>query len=155
MRAAAEIQDVERISREALAQVRAAVRGYRATGLRAEVDEARAALRAAGIEFNCDMPDARLAPSQESALAFAVREAVTNILRHSGARSCRLALRFDSGVCEMAIDDDGRGGSAAEGCGLSGMRERVQALGGTLERAGSHGTSLRIRLPLHAASGAA
>jgi two-component system sensor histidine kinase DesK len=147
-RAAREIRDVERISRDSLAQVRAAVRGYRSTGLMAEIDHARAILDTAGIRFECEMERVSLPPSEESVLVLAIREAVTNIVRHSQAASCRIAFLRTTGGYELQIADDGHGGMAAEGSGLSGMRERVESLGGVMERDGSAGTRLLIRIPV-------
>ena len=147
-RAAREIRDVERISRDALAQVRAAVRGFRSAGLLAEVDHARELLEAAGIRFDCEMDRVSVPPSEESVLVLALREAVTNIVRHSAARSCRVRFLRTTDGYQLQISDDGRGGCAAEGSGLHGMRERVESLGGTLERDGSSGTRLMIRIPM-------
>lgn len=150
-RAVDEIRDVERISRDALTQVRAAVRGYRTTGLAAEVETARKALQTAGIELECDLHPGPLPAAQEGVLALAIREACTNVVRHAKATRCRLALRRGPGQFELEIVDDGQGGTPREGSGLSGMRERVEALGGTLEHDGSHGMRLLLRLPLEAA----
>ncbi|MGC4052483.1 MAG: sensor histidine kinase [Paludibaculum sp.] len=150
-RAIAEIRDVERVSREALAEVRAAVRGYRSAGLMAEVENARQALRLAGIELECDLAGGPLPPAQEGVLALAIREASTNVVRHARASHCRMALRRGPRQYELEIADDGQGGNAREGAGLSGMRERVEALGGTLEHDGSRGMRLLLRLPLEAA----
>ena len=147
-RAAVEIGDVERISREALAQVRAAVQGYRSGGIESELQQARAMLDAAGVRLEASVERPPLSPAQENVLALALREAVTNIVRHAQATVCRLALRQEARWCELEIADDGRGGAAAEGNGLSGMRQRVEAIGGVLERDGSAGTTLRIRAPL-------
>ena len=156
VRAATEIHEVERISREALAQVRAAVRGYCSAGFAAELQHAREALQAAGIDVHCDTQLARLPAQQESVLALALREAVTNVVRHSSARSCQIYLGNAHGAVELQIKDDGRGSSVEEGFGLSGMRERIEAIGGTLEKDGSRGMRLLIRLPgPAAASGAA
>jgi len=152
-RAAAEIRDVERISREALGEVRAAVRGYHSVGLDAELDHAREALKAAGIEFDAKVEPITVSATQESVLALAIREAVTNVVRHAGARTCQLALRCRYFGSELEIADDGRGGNDPDGFGLSGMRERVEALGGTLERNGSQGMRLILRLPAPGASG--
>jgi two-component system sensor histidine kinase DesK len=152
-RAAQEIRDVERISREALAEVRAAVRGYHSVGLEAELEHAREALTAAGIEFDVKVEPVTVSASQESVVALAIREAVTNIVRHAGAKSCQLWLRCRYFGCELEIADDGRGGSAPDGFGLSGMRERVEALGGTLERDGSQGMRLILRLPVPGSRG--
>ena len=147
-RAAEEIRDVERISREALAQVRAAVRGYRSVGFESELRQAREALETAGIAVEARVEQPQLSAMQESVFAMALREAVTNIVRHAHATICRLSLRQNGRYCELEIADNGRGGALEEGSGLSGMRERVEALGGILERDGSNGTLLRIRVPV-------
>jgi two-component system sensor histidine kinase DesK len=147
-RAAEEIRDVERISREALAQVRAAVRGYRSAGFASELQQAREALETAGIAVEARVEQPPLSAMQESVFAMALREAVTNIVRHAHATICRLSLRQNGRYCELEIADNGRGGALEEGSGLSGMRERVEALGGMLERDGSNGTLLRIRVPV-------
>ena len=78
----------------------------------------------------------------------AVREAATNIVRHARATACRVRLHATGATCELEVTDNGAGGNAGEGCGLSGMRQRIEALGGTLERDGSRGTRLLIRLPM-------
>jgi two-component system sensor histidine kinase DesK len=147
-RAAHEIRDVERISRDALAQVRAAVRGYRSTGLMAEVDHARATLDTAGLQFECEMEKVSVPPAEESVLVLALREAITNIVRHSAATKCRVQFLRTTAGYELQISDDGRGGMAGEGSGLTGMRERVESLGGALNRDGSRGTRLSIRIPV-------
>jgi two-component system sensor histidine kinase DesK len=147
VRTAAEIRDVERISREALTEVRAAVAGYRSAGLESELAHAGEALRSAGIELDSNVEPVTISASQESVLAMAIREAVTNIVRHAGARSCRLTLRHRMSSCELEISDDGKGSVAPDGFGIIGMRERVEALGGTLERDGSEGMRLILRLP--------
>jgi two-component system sensor histidine kinase DesK len=147
-RAAEEIRDVERISREALTQVRAAVRGYRSAGFDSELGVALEALEAAGIQVETLMEPPPLSPAQETVFAMALREAVTNVVRHAHATVCRLTLRRVGHYCEMVVADNGTGGALDEGSGLSGMRERVEALGGALERDGTHGTQLRIRVPV-------
>ncbi len=147
-RAVAEIRDVERISREALAQVRTAVRGYRSAGIASELRQAHEALKTAGIRVESSVEPTDLSPAQESVLALALREGVTNVVRHAQATVCRVSLRRDGAFCELEIADDGRGGRAEEGSGLTGMRERVEALGGILEREASKGSLLRIRVPV-------
>ncbi len=148
-RAREEIRDVERIAREALAEVRSAVTGYRAGGFTPEIQHARSALATAGIAFESAVQgDAQLPPAHEAVLCLALREAVTNIVRHSGARHCRMALEVSDGASTMRITDDGRGGDMPFGSGLSGMRERVEVLGGTLTRDGRRGTTLTVTLPL-------
>ena len=147
-RATDEIRDVERIARDALAQVRAAVRGYRSAGIASEVKSARETLETAGIQVETQIETPPLSPAQEGVIALALREAVTNVVRHAQATFCRLTLRRDGAYCELEIQDNGLGGAAEEGSGLIGMRQRVETLGGNLERDGSHGTLLRIRVPV-------
>jgi two-component system sensor histidine kinase DesK len=149
-RAKAEMTDVEHTARAALADVRQAIGGYRSNGLVAEFAQARATLETAGITVECEQSPLVLPATQESVLALAVREAVTNVVRHAQAARCRLELRADDGVCRLSIQDDGRGGFQVEGNGLQGMRERVEALGGTLRRETRGGTRLQITLPVQA-----
>ncbi len=152
-RAAAEIADVERIARDALAQVRASVRGYRSQGLAAELDQARQTLASAGVRMENRLEPVPLNASQESTLAMVIREGVTNIVRHAGATECVLSLRQQDGSAELRMADNGCGVKGAEeGLGTRGMRERVQSLGGTLQREGrADGTELVIRIPMSAA----
>jgi len=148
-RAGKEIGEVEEISRQALSDVRDAIRGYRAQGLAAELARAKSTLETAGLTVQCDAASTVQLPAmQESVLSLAVREAVTNVVRHAGARTCRLQLEQQNGSCRLEIQDDGRGSSALEGNGLRGMRERVEMLGGTLDRTSAGGTTLTITLPV-------
>ena len=147
-RARDEIRDVERISREALAEVRAAVAGYRSGGLEAEAQRAQNALSSAGVDVDCDLRVTHLPAAQEAVLALAMREAVTNIVRHAGATRCRIAAEATNDVCTLTVTDNGRGGNQPFGSGLTGMRERVDVLGGTMTRDGRRGTTLVVTLPL-------
>jgi two-component system sensor histidine kinase DesK len=148
-RAAKEINEVEQISRQALSDVRDAIRGYRSQGLVAELAQAKATLETAGLTVQCDAATTMKLPAvQESVLSLAVREAVTNVVRHAQARTCRMRLDQRNGSCRLEIQDDGLGGSNGEGNGLRGMRERVEMLGGTLQRSTNAGTTLTITLPL-------
>ena len=147
-RAREEIRDVERISREALTEVRAAVAGYRSGGIESEIQRARTALTAAGVEVECDLPDAAIPPAHEAVLSLALREAVTNVVRHASARKCSIRLTETADEYRLTVTDDGRGGNAPFGSGLSGMRERVEVLGGTMTRDGARGTALTVTLPL-------
>lgn len=147
-RAKAEIGDVERTSRAALTEVRSTIRGYRNQSLEEELKQAKATLETAGVSVRSEEGAIALSPAQESVVALLVREAVTNVVRHSGARNCQLRLAPVNGSCLLEITDDGRGGFEMEGNGLRGMRERVQALGGTLERDSTAGTRVKILFPL-------
>ncbi len=146
-RARQEIRDVERISREALSEVRQAVRGYRA-GLQHELDGAAEMLRAASIVLTTQLDPIPLAPAQEAILALALREAVTNVVRHADAKRCTIGLGRTGDEIRLFVSDDGRGGTREDGAGVTGMRERIAALGGSVIRDGSRGTTLTVTLPL-------
>jgi two-component system, NarL family, sensor histidine kinase DesK len=147
-RARDEIRDVERISREALTQVRAAVRGYREGGLRRELDSARESLATAGIHVHVDAQQLNIPAAHEAVLALAIREAITNVVRHARARRCDVTVVQEDAVCIATVHDDGVGGNAEPGTGLTGMRERVESLGGTLRYDGTKGMTITITLPL-------
>ncbi|MDX3078126.1 sensor histidine kinase [Streptomyces sp. MI02-7b] len=148
--AAAQVADIERVSRQALVDVREAVSGYRRANLADELIAARGALRTAGIR--ADLPTevtAALTPEAEAALAWALREAVTNVVRHSGARRCAVAVGVGGGgtVC-LTVSDDGRGPSGTgRGNGLTGLEERLLLAGGRLETEGGRGFTLRAFVP--------
>jgi two-component system sensor histidine kinase DesK len=114
------------------------------------VQLARKTLDTAGIALETDVRSTELPPSHEAVLCLALREAVTNIVRHSGARACRISVASSGDACSLVVADDGRGGDAPFGSGLSGMRERVEILGGSLKRDGRHGTTITATLPLTA-----
>jgi two-component system sensor histidine kinase DesK len=148
VRAAAEIADVERTARTALAEVREAIGGYRSKGLNAEVEQARLTLDAAGVALECESRPPALEAREETVLSLAVREAVTNIVRHAHATMCtmRFATTAD-GFASFEVEDNGAAGIVREGNGLRGMRERVQELGGRFRIEAQGGTKLVIELP--------
>lgn len=147
-RAAQEIREVNDVARDALAQVRSAVTGYRAAGLSAEFEAMRKAFDTAGVKLSVDAEPLKLPAAHEDALAMVLREASTNVLRHAQAKTCRVRLVHRNNVALLEIVDDGRGGDGREGNGLLGMRERIAALGGSLVRDGRSGMRLEITLPL-------
>ncbi|MGB7598916.1 MAG: sensor histidine kinase [Candidatus Sulfotelmatobacter sp.] len=148
-RAGQEIREVEQISRQALSDVRDTIRGYRSKGLVAELAQAKSTLETAGVVVQCDASTmVKLPALHEGVLSLAVREAVTNVVRHAHARTCHLRLEQQNGSFRLEIVDDGRGGPVGEGNGLRGMRERVEMLGGTLDHDTHAGTRLTITLPL-------
>jgi two-component system, NarL family, sensor histidine kinase DesK len=158
-RATAEISDVERTARTALAEVREAIGGYRARSLAAEIEAARLTLDAAGVKLLAEgnpAPTAALTPQEETALSLALREAVTNIVRHASATTCRLRFVTEAGRRRLLVEDDGQHAIVREGNGLRGMRERIECLGGhfSIERGIAHnrGTRLIIELPLREAA---
>ena len=147
--AAKEIRELEKISRDALKQVREAVGGYRNGGLAGELANARLALKTANVELTVDNPECPLPSAHENLLAMVLREAVTNVVRHARARRCEIRLGVDGGVARLAVEDDGRGGRLKEGNGIGGMRERLAALDGTLHiESARGGTRLTALLPL-------
>jgi two-component system sensor histidine kinase DesK len=144
-----QIRDVETVARQALTQVREAVAGIRAAGLQAELASARLALLAADVRLDQRLAPVAIAPDAEAALALAVRESVTNVIRHAQARRVEVELGEEDGRVRLSIADDGRGGADAPGNGLTGMRERLAAVGGTLdvESSAAAGTRLTLRVP--------
>ncbi|WP_055548090.1 sensor histidine kinase [Streptomyces sp. NBRC 110028] len=151
--AAQQVADIERVSRQALVDVREAVSGFRRPTLEAELAGARTALAAAGITADLHRAGAHhpdLPPDQEGALAWALREAVTNVVRHSGARRCAVTLgEVGDDLC-LTVTDDGRGAAGPHGNGLTGLAERLQLADGRLETGqGAHGGfTLRALAPL-------
>jgi two-component system, NarL family, sensor histidine kinase DesK len=147
-RAAQEIADVEKTARTALSEVRQAIGGYRSQGLSAEMELARNTLQSAGVALACESPLPQLHAAEETVLCLAVREAVTNIVRHAQATHCSMRFTTSSdGYQSLLIADDGAQPKLQEGNGLRGMRERVQSLGGRLSITTDPGVSLLIELP--------
>lgn len=133
-RVAEQVRDIERVGREALREVRDAVSGYRQASLSGELESARTTLGAAGVVFGLEPAGGALPPLVDSTLAWAVREGVTNIVRHSRARHARARVVRDSDHVELELLDDGVGcDDCSGGHGLSGLRERVAAHGGALD----------------------
>jgi two-component system sensor histidine kinase DesK len=144
-RARGELEDLERLSRDALSDVRRAVEGYRELTLPGELARARTALSAA--EIAADLPNStdEVPTDRRELFAWTVREGITNVIRHSGASRCTVLL----GEHEVEVRDDGRGPAAAgSGHGLVGLRERAAALGGTVVTQALHpGFSLKVVVP--------
>jgi two-component system, NarL family, sensor histidine kinase DesK len=164
-RVADEIQQVAAVSRQTLHDIREALSGYRRPTLAVEIITARSALESAGVSPHDD-PELTLLsgtfdPDAEAALAWCLREAVTNVIRHSGAKNCFIRLiRHDetqTQTLSLEVRDDGRGYLAASpaedpsaaGTGLHGMSERLCAVGGGLElRPGAQGFCLVATVPV-------
>jgi len=156
-RAQREMAEVERVARHALAEVRAAVTGMRRSDLAAELTSARLMLEASGVAFEGGLPhDLALSDDIEAPIALVLREAVTNIHRHAHATQASVSVSCEDEMLQMRICDNGRGGLAAHGNGVSGMRERVRALGGTLaiDSPPRRGTVLSVRVPIAAPASA-
>ena len=147
--AAHEIEDIEKVARDALREVREAVTGYRQPTLAAELAGAHEALTAAGIEYRVDQDHVPLPPAVEAVMAWTVREGVTNVMRHSQAKRCSVRIINKDGKATVEVIDDGRGGTPDAGSGLRGLDERVRERGGTLtaEPLPHEGFRLRVTLP--------
>jgi two-component system sensor histidine kinase DesK len=164
-----ELGDIGRVSRQTLHDIREAVSGYRRPTLAIEVITARNALEAAGIALEDDaeltLRSGSFDPEAEAVLAWCLREAVTNVIRHSRARHCRIRLTERMGEVSLEVTDDGRGFSGqdpggpenpatpdgAHGSGLRGVSERLSAVGGRLslgpaDASGSKGPGHGFRL---------
>ncbi len=179
-RAAKEIAELEAVARRSLAEVRQAVTSYRQPSLAAELAAARRMLASAGIDCRVDAPGSYdLPPEVDALLAWTVREASTNIVRHSGARHARITVTVTGTTASAELTDDGAGPAAgrgtptakgapgdtqaldsagdlgtpgAPGSGLAGLAERAGRLGGTL-LAGARergGFRVRVAVPLPA-----
>jgi two-component system sensor histidine kinase DesK len=140
-RAVEEIREVESLTRSALSDVRATVSANREVSLSAELVGARAALRAA--EIDADLPHAvdNVRPEFQTTFGYVLREAVTNVLRHSGAGRVEVKL----GATWLEIEDDGRATDVVAGNGLRGLSERLAAVGGTLRTSARPGGGLLVR----------
>jgi len=142
-RARAEVADLERLSRDALTDVRRAVEGYREITLPGELVRARVALRAA--EIDAELPNSTDdVPSELRELfAWTVREGVTNVIRHSGASRCEVRLTQSS--AEVVDNGTATPSSNGHGSGLAGLRERAADVGATVvTRQLSPGFSLSV-----------
>jgi two-component system sensor histidine kinase DesK len=138
-RCAQELAEIERVSRQMLREVRKTVAGYRQPTLADELDGARQLLEAAGVEHVVEQTIGDLPPVLDAILAWTIREGVTNVIRHSRARQCLIQVARNQGMAEAMIlndeerQEDQQNKRARLGNGLSGLRERVAALGGTVE----------------------
>lgn len=145
-RAKKELAEVQQLSRQALAEIRATVGGLRVARLADEVRSARAALDGAGIA--ADLPEdlSVVDPRHRITLAWVLREAVTNVVRHSRAARCSVEL----GPGRIVVTDDGRGARGrGEGNGIRGLRERVEQSGGRLHLGpGPEGIGTRLEVQL-------
>ena len=143
--AAVEIADVERLARDALKDVRATASGYREVSLATEVAVAGAVLRAAGIVATLPRTVEDVEPEAREVFGYVVREAVTNVVRHSGAQTCGITLNQRS----IEIADDGTGidvtRSDQPGAGLRNLADRLTAMGGTFEAGPRSGSGFVVR----------
>jgi two-component system sensor histidine kinase DesK len=123
-----ELEEIARLTSEAIAGVRGTVTGLRSEGLAAQLRASRAALESAGVTVTVAGDPAALSPAQSLSAAWILREATTNVLRH--ARATRVRVSFEPGT--VTIEDDGVGAKGRTGNGVRGMTERASAAGATL-----------------------
>jgi len=150
--AKAELDDIRRTARSALKEVREMVTRMRGTRLEDEMFRVRQMLKAAGIELRLegDPHLADTAPMSENVLSMCLKEAVTNVVRHSGATACTIRIEKADTDLVMRVSDDGTGLPAkpVRGHGLTGMRERLEFVNGSMELTSSgEGTTVSIRVP--------
>ncbi|MEV0825783.1 sensor histidine kinase [Nonomuraea rubra] len=132
--AKAEMSEVNALTRKALKELRQAVRGYRELDLAAELNSVKGVLEAAGVRCEVLLPYRDLPPGVAPVFAYAVREAVTNVLKHSTATFCEISIRFTEQEAELVVRNDGvaRRQAVDLGSGLAGMGERLAAVGGEM-----------------------
>jgi two-component system sensor histidine kinase DesK len=147
-----ELEEAERVARHALAEVRSAVTGIRSADLAAELASARLLLESSQVHLDYDAPPQGLAPDVERGLALVLREAATNIARHANATRAHVAFERDGRFVQLCVSDNGRGGIAADGNGLAGMRDRVRALGGTMSIDAPRGAGTKVLVRVDAGS---
>jgi two-component system sensor histidine kinase DesK len=124
----------------------------RGASLAFELDKARQALAAANVQADISALTTDGHPAQEAVLAMALREAVTNVIRHAGASRCEIRLEPTASSLVLTVADDGVGGKIAEGSGLKGMRARLAAIGGGLKiQSDKRGSRLVATAPLETA----
>jgi two-component system sensor histidine kinase DesK len=147
-----EIADIESVARQALADVREAVSGYRQRTLTDELDSARAVLGTAGVDAVVRTSGGPLPDQLDGLFGWAVREAATNVVRHARATRCEITVTNGGGRAGLEVVDNGRGSARyVPGNGLLGLAERIEAAGGTVEAgpgpAPGGGFRLAVRLP--------
>lgn len=146
-RAKAEIESIRTSTREALSDIRATLSGLTATSISDELENASTAFEAAGItlKISGQMPD--LPTVQDTAAGLMIREAATNIIRHSSATEVIIVFEKDAHSVGISVSDNGASEGIREGNGLSGLRKRFEALGGAFSIAETGGVQLRAVFP--------
>ena len=135
-------------ARAGLADVRAALAGQPGGSLAHETAASIDALGIAGVRADVAGDPAAVPDNAGAILAMTLREAVTNVIRHAGATHCAITIERIADAARLVVADNGNGGVLREGNGLTGMRERLAAAGGTLAiAAGAPGTRLVANVP--------
>jgi two-component system, NarL family, sensor histidine kinase DesK len=142
--AQAEIEDLTGVARDALRDMRAVTRDEHAASFRTEVDAAAGLLRAAGIQARIELDAADLPQPVEQVFAWAVREGVTNMLRHSEARACSITCGRRDRIVRLEIVNDGARRPTGGGSGLAGLAERARAVSGSVAAGPADGGRFRL-----------
>ncbi|WP_045522400.1 sensor histidine kinase [Neobacillus niacini] len=148
-----ELKDVQQTARTALSEVRKMVSSMRGIRLKDEIVRVKQILKAAEINFegNQDISIKNVPLLTENILSMCLKEAVNNIVKHSGASSCSISIEQSWKEMVMTIHDNGvfksEGEKDTRGSGLLGMKERLEFINGSLELLTKEGTTLVIRVP--------
>ncbi|MCT2346630.1 sensor histidine kinase [Niallia taxi] len=149
-----EAKQMEEISRSALRQVRELVSDMRSITIPEELAESKAILEAARIDCHIDALSVeyeQISPLTQNIVSLCLKEAVTNVVKHSNASSCHVKLKREAGKLKLKVTDDGKGFPAegqAFGNGLKGMKERLEIIEGNLQLSTNSGTTLFIEIPI-------
>lgn len=151
-RAISEAKEIERTSRAALSQVRELIDDMRMMTVSEELLEAKALLQAAHISYACkvDVDFSHIPLITQNILSMCIREAVTNVVKHSHAKHCEIEITERTGEIQLSIKDDGKGFSINDmkGNGITGMEERLTIIEGTVNRQNNNGAYLFISVPV-------
>ncbi len=144
-----ELDEISTIASDALSEVRKTINDYRQSGIQRAIDDAEQALKAANIKAKfreIDIPE-DLASDHEQTLSMVLKETVTNVIRHSGATTCEIALHNNQEQTIMTVNDNGDGFKSNDGNGLKGIRERINSVNGSLTINNENGTKIKVCIP--------
>ncbi|MFF4417265.1 sensor histidine kinase [Streptosporangium sp. NPDC001559] len=145
-----ELSELAAVARDAAQEVRQVARGYREMSLAQEVHRAVALLEASGVNCRTDLAELTVPRPVDEALAWAVREGVTNVVRHSQATTCSISTSADEGAVRLELVNDRARREAGRGNGLTGLRERAEGLGGSVSAGRTEGGGFRLAMEVPA-----
>ena len=143
-----ELKELESLSRSAMAEVRETVHNYQQKDMASEITKAKTLAKSADIEFHCEIEAIPEQDSINSTLAWIIRESFTNMVKHSEATSCQLLFKKVANHYQLTVSDNGQlQTEITPGSGLTGIKERVTALGGKLIVDTNSGFSIQVEVP--------
>lgn len=147
-----EVQDLEQLSRDAMAEVRGTVTQYQTRDISSEISKAKILMQSAEIDFDCVIDGIPASKIINSTVAFVIRELMTNLVKHANADHCELHLQQTDKACHLRISDNGKlkQQDIQEGNGLRGIRERINALNGHVNFKIEKGFNAIIEVPTNA-----